>query len=111
MVAPCWARTGAPELNRPCLTQALVMLFLWLTQVFWTHENMAIASILHISHALLLAFSYHLYYLLTVVFYIPAKKQAGLPFDALDAEGCLLVWYLDPVRKKDGTFHVCLACC
>ena len=39
-------------------------LFLRMTQVIHTRENMAICSIL-ISHLLLLAFSHHFYYLLT----------------------------------------------
>lgn len=105
---------GVPEVNLPlcypgsCVTSVLLnkSLFLWITQVIHTHENTAICSIL-ISCLLLLAFSHHLYYL-PVVFYKSANQQSILPFHPFDAEGFLLVWYLDPFRKKDGFLFACV---
>lgn len=72
---------GVLEVNLPLcypgISVASVLLnkslFLWVTQ-----ENMAICSILLISHLLLLAFSHHLYYL-PVVFYKSANQQSIWP--------------------------------
>ena len=39
------------------------------------------------------------------MFYKSANQQSILPFHPF-AEGFLLVWYLDPIRKKDGFFFL-----